>query len=127
MNLIIDNKSNRNFGLVFSVFFIFLSYFFRDNYIICYLFVMLSLLLVCISFLKSEILLIPNKYWIKFGHLLGLVVSPIVMAIIYLAVVLPTNLILKVIGKDILNLKIDKKTNTYWIKKNTANTMDNQF
>ena len=63
----------------------------------------------------------------KFGSILGNIISPIIMGIIYFGVVTPTGFFLKIFGKDILNLKT-KKSETYWIKKNNLNNdMRNQF
>jgi len=77
--------------------------------------------------LNAKILTPINKTWIKFGEILGSIVSPIVMAIIFFGIVTPIGLFLKLIGKDVLKLKQDKK-NTYWIEKdNSNNNMKNQF
>lgn len=63
----------------------------------------------------------------KFGLILGNIISPIIMGIIYFGVVTPTGFFLKIFGKDILNLKTNK-SETYWIKKNNLNNdMRNQF
>tara|TARA_E500000178_G_scaffold346657_1_gene398638 strand:+ start:34 stop:417 length:384 start_codon:yes stop_codon:yes gene_type:complete len=127
MDDIIDKKSNKSFGLVFAVVFLILSYFFKENPLWFYGLLSISLVLVIISFFKSSILYLPNKYWLKFGYLLGSIISPIVMGIIYLGVVYPTNIILRLFKKDILDLKIDKNANSYWKTKNKINSMDNQF
>ena len=63
----------------------------------------------------------------KFGLLLGKVVSPVVMAVIYFGVVTPTGLIMRILGKDILKLK-KNNYNSYWEEKdNSNNNMNNQF
>ena len=63
----------------------------------------------------------------KFGFLLGKVVSPVVMAVIYFGVVTPTGLIMRMLGKDILKLN-KNNYNSYWEKKdNSSNNMNNQF
>ena len=63
----------------------------------------------------------------KFGEILGSVISPLVMGVIFFGIVTPTGLLLKLIGKDVLKLKKDKK-DTYWIEKdNSNNNMKNQF
>jgi hypothetical protein len=68
-----------------------------------------------------------NKIWFKIGILLGNVISPIVMSIIFFLVVTPTSFIMKILGKDLLNLKKNTK-NSYWIKKQNQNSrMKNQF
>jgi len=63
----------------------------------------------------------------KFGLLLGKIVSPIVMGFIFFFVVTPTGIIMRLLGKDLLNLKKNNQS-TYWIKKDNKNSnMKNQF
>ena len=80
-----------------------------------------------LGILNSKILTPLNKTWFKIGILLGNVISPIVMSIIFFLVVTPTSFIMKILGKDLLNLKKNTK-NSYWIKKQNQNSrMKNQF
>jgi len=68
-----------------------------------------------------------NKIWIKFGIFLGNFVAPIVMGIIFFLVVTPTSIIMKILGKDLLNLK-KNNNDSYWIQKNNQNSkMKNQY
>ena len=64
----------------------------------------------------------------KFGYLLGAIIAPIVMALIFFGVVTPTGILMKIVGKDLLNLKKKKNKKTYWIKKERLkSSMRNQF
>ena len=64
----------------------------------------------------------------KFGLILGLIVSPVVMGIIYFGVVTPTGILLRIFRKDVLKLKKNEEDKTYWIDKdNTNSNMKNQF
>ena len=64
----------------------------------------------------------------KFGYLLGAIIAPIVMALIFFGVVTPTGILMKIVGKDLLNLKKKKDQKTYWIKKERLkSSMRNQF
>jgi Saxitoxin biosynthesis operon protein SxtJ len=56
-----------------------------------------------------------NRGWLKFGHLLHKIVSPIVMAILFYGAVLPTALAVRAIGKDLLRLKRQSAAESYWI------------
>ena len=77
--------------------------------------------------MNSKILTPLNKIWFKFGILLGGFVSPIVMGIVFFAIVTPTSLIMRVLGKNLLNLKKDNKK-TYWIERSKIKSkMKNQF
>ena len=69
----------------------------------------------------------PKKYWIKFGFFLGKIISPIIISFIYFFVVFPTNIILRVFRKDILDTKLDTKKESYWVKKSNDIDMEQQF
>jgi len=75
-----------------------------------------------------DIILSPlNLLWFKFGILLGKIVSPVVMGIIFFLVVTPISIILKIFGKDVLNLKFNNNK-TYWIVKDgPKSNMKKQF
>jgi len=121
--------SNKNFGLVFFVMFILIALWplLSDGNIRIWS-VIVSIIFLILGLLNSKILTPLNKIWIRFGILLGKIVSPIVMGIVYFGVVTPIGLIMKLFGKDILNLKIDKNKNTYWSSKTkTTSKMKNQF
>jgi hypothetical protein len=89
-------------------------------------------LLIAIIFLilglsNSKALTPLNKLWFKFGILLGTFISPIVMGVVFFLIVTPTSLIMRVLGKNLLNLKRDNKK-TYWIERSEIKSkMKNQF
>jgi len=114
----IKKSTNRSFGLVF--FFVFLIIGFwpllnEDSPRLWSL--IISLVFLILGLLNSKILSPLNSIWFKFGELLGLVVSPIVMAIIFFLVVTPTGIIMKILGKDLLKIKLNKNIKSYWIEK----------
>ncbi len=82
---------------------------------------------LALAILNSKILTPLKKIWFYFGITLGKIVSPIVMGIIFFIVVTPTGILMRILGKDILNLK--KKTEgSYWInKKKNKSSMKRQF
>lgn len=126
-----ENKksSNKSFGIVFSFFFalIILYKFFKYGVID------LKLIFICVVFLTftyiyPAIFSPLNKLWIKFGDLLGLIVPPIVMFVIYFTVILITSIILKIFRKDILDLNINNDAKTFWRSKDTkTGNMSKQF
>ena len=121
-------SSNRSFGLVFFfVFFIISMYpLFNGESIIIWSLI-ISIFFLILGLLNSRYLNPLNKIWFKFGLLLGKVVSPIVMGIIFFFVITPTGLIMKILKKDLLNLKF-KNDKSYWIEKNDQKSkMKNQF
>lgn len=124
------NSSNRSFGYTFAIFFI-LIFLYRLIYlgIFSYLILSVSLIFSVLAFLKSKYLTIPNRIWIKFGLLLGRIISPIIMYLIYFLAIFPVKGLLNIFKKDIIDIKIDKNINTYWRKyeKKEIDNMNNQF
>ncbi len=121
-------SSNRSFGIVFFIFFLVIAiYPLLDGRELRYWSLIISFLFLILGLLNSKILSPLNKLWFKFGLLLGSIVSPIVMGIVFFCVITPIAIIMKILGKDLLNLKKNKK-NTYWIEKNGPKSMmKNQF
>ena len=120
--------SNRNFGIVFSIVFLIIALWplLSQNDIRIWSLIISGIFLV-LGLINSKLLLPLNKIWFKFGIFLGNFIAPIVMGIIYFMVVTPTGLIMKMLGKDLLNLKKNNK-DTYWIDKdNLNNDLKNQF
>ena len=88
---------------------------------------MIAIIFLFLGLLNSKVLTPLNKIWFKFGILLGSFVSPIVMGIVFFAIVTPTSLIMKVFGKNLLNLQKGNKK-TYWIERSKIKSnMKNQF
>ena len=98
--------SNRSFGIVFFVFFLIISIYpiFLDQDIRLWS-LLLSLIFLILGLTKSRILTPLNLLWFKFGMLLGRIVSPIVMGLVFFLVVTPTGLIMRGLKKDLLKLK----------------------
>ena len=120
--------SNRNFGIVFAIVFLLISLWplLSQNEIRLWS-IIVSIIFLSLGLINSKLLLPLNKIWFKFGIFLGNFIAPIVMGIIYFFVVTPTGLIMKMLGKDLLNLKKSNK-DSYWIKKNNSNSsLKNQF
>ena len=121
-------SSNKSFGIVFFVVFLIIGLFplINDQEIKIWS-ILTSLIFLILGLINSKILTPLNKIWFKFGILLGKIVSPIVMGLIFFLVVTPIALIMKILKKDLLNLKFNSE-NSYWIKKNESNSkMKNQF
>ena len=121
-------SSNKSFGIVFSIFFLLISvYPLLNNDPIYYWSLFVSFIFLVLGLMNSKILSPLNVLWFKFGILLGKIVSPVVMGIIFFLVVTPISILLKIFGKDVLNLKFNKNK-TYWIEKNgPKSNMKKQF
>jgi hypothetical protein len=120
--------TNKNFGIVFSiVFFAIFLYILINNDIFNYWLIGVSSVFLILGLINSKILTPLNKIWFKLGNLLGRVVAPIVMMLIFFLVVTPTAIIMKILKKDLLNIKKNDST-SYWISKpEPESKMKNQF
>ena len=121
--------SNRSFGIVFFIVFVLIAIYPIINQGELRIWsLIISLFFLVLGLFNSKILTPLNKLWFKFGLFLGKIISPIIMGIIFFVVVTPIGLIMRLLGKDILNLKLNKKENSYWIKKDGPKSkMKNQF
>ena len=121
-------SSNRSFGLLFFiVFFIIGLWPLKNDLELNYIFIGISIIFLILGLMNSKILTPLNKIWVKFGELLGRIIAPIVMAIIYFFILTPISLILRIFGKDLLNLKFSKEK-SYWAKREkNIGSMDKQF
>ena len=121
-------SSEKSFGIVFSVVFLIISLWpVLDGNQIRLPWLIVSAVLLILSFLKPVLLKPFNLLWMKLGALLGKVVPPIVMLVIFFVIVTPIGIVLKIFKKDLLGLNFsDRKS--YWLKRKTnITTMDKQF
>ena len=120
--------SNRSFGIVFFVVFFLISvYPLLKGGDVRIWSLTISIIFLVLGLLKSNLLNPLNKLWFKFGIFLGKIVSPVVMGLIFFLVVTPIGIIMRILKKDLINLKFNKN-NTYWIEKSGPKSkMKNQF
>jgi hypothetical protein len=123
--------SNKRFGFFFTVVFaVAAGYFYSNGFFTwTYIFAQAAATFLGITFVKADFLLPLNKLWMRFGLLLGMFVSPIVLGVIFFGLFMPIAFLMKISGRDELSLKIKKK-NTYWRSRNheiTEYSFKNQF
>ena len=120
--------SNRSFGIVFSIVFLLIAiYPLINSEELRVWSLIIAIIFLVLGLINSKILTPLNKLWFKFGILLGRIVSPVIMGVIFFFVVTPIALIMRIIGKDLLNLKFNKDK-SYWIEKTGPKSkMKNQF
>ena len=122
-------NQNRSFGLLFFVVFLALALWplTKKGEINIYL-ISIALIFLVLGLLNSKILSPLNKAWIKFGEILGRVIAPIVMAIVYFLILTPISLLVRLFGKDLIGMKFSNDIKSYWIKrKKHLGPMDKQF
>tara|TARA_B100000609_G_scaffold192754_1_gene183261 strand:- start:384 stop:767 length:384 start_codon:yes stop_codon:yes gene_type:complete len=123
-----NKSSNRSFGVVFFIVFLIISLYPILNYgeIRVWALIISSIFLI-LGLVNSKFLSPLNNLWFRFGIFLGKIISPIIMGIIFYLVVTPIGFLMRILGKDLLNLKYNKN-NSYWIEKSGPKSkMKNQF
>ena len=121
-------SSNRSFGILFCIVFAIVAVWpiMNDGQLRIWP-IPISFIFLVLGLLNSKLLTPLNLAWIKFGELLGRIIAPIVMAIIYFLIITPIGLFMRLIGKDLLNTKFSKD-NSYWIKREkNIGSMKRQF
>ncbi len=120
--------SNRSFGIVFFLVFLLIAiYPLLSGEGVRLWSLAIATIFFILGIINSSLLSPLNKIWFKFGLLLGRFISPLVMGLIFFLVVTPIALLMKLLKKDLLNLKFNKD-NTYWIvKSGPKSKMKNQF
>ena len=124
-----NKPSEKSFGIIFFFVFLLISVwpFFSEGNTIRYWALSISIIFLALALFKKELLKPLNIAWIKFGELLGRIIAPMVMALIYFSILTPLSFIIRIFGKDLLRLKTSKE-NSYWIKREkNINSMDKQF
>jgi len=122
-------NSNRSFGIVFFFVFLIVSLWplINENPVRVW-FSYIAIIFLILGLMNSNLLTPLNVLWFKFGKLLGSIVAPIVMGIVFFIVITPTGLIMRIFGKDLLNKKYNNKSKSYWInREKSKGTMKQQF
>ncbi len=124
-----SKENNKGFGLLFFVVFLIIGLWplLKGEQPRIYFFPLAFLFLI-LGLINSKILTPLNRAWIKFGELLGIIIAPIVMGVIYFLVLTPLSFLIRISGKDLLKIKYSKKIKTYWEKRTKdLGSMKKQF
>ena len=122
-------SSNRSFGVLFFVVFLVIAFWpLLNNGAPNYYLIIFSLIFLFLGLINSKFLTPLINLWIKFGELLGMIIAPVIMGLVYFIILTPISFLIRIFGKDLLNLKYSNKNETYWLKKKkNTGTMDKQF
>ena len=128
-NVEIEGGSPRGFGIVFSIVFLIIGLWpLLSGRAPSIVFIAIAAIFLLVAVVAPKVFTVPNKWWMKFGLLLGAIIAPIVMGVVYLFTIVPTGLIMRLRGKDLLGLELDSAKSTYWIdREDSAQSMKNQF
>jgi hypothetical protein len=123
----IKRKNNITFGILFFIFFLIVGlYPLISNEPIRIWSIIVSLVFLILTIIKPNLFTFLNKLWIKFGILLGKIISPIVMGLVFFFVVTPIVIFIKVLKKDVMSLK--RGASSYWItREDKIQSMKKQF
>ena len=124
-----EQSSEKSFGVVFSIVFLIVALYPLITFAGLRIWALVvSIIFFLLAFLAPKILVLPNKLWFKFGLLIGSIVAPIVITLIYFVTVVPTGLIMRLLGNDLLKQKLDNNAKSYWVKRSEPmGSMKNQF
>lgn len=123
----IKRKNNITFGILFFIFFLIVGlYPLISNEPIRIWSIIVSLVFLTVTIIKPNLFTFLNKLWIKFGILLGKIISPIVMGLVFFFVVTPIGIFVKILKKDVMGLK--RGASSYWInREDKVQSMKKQF
>lgn len=127
----IEQSSNRIFGFFFTFLSAVVSayFYYASSIAWAYVFAAVALMFLLISLIKRDALLSLNKLWKQFGHLLGIIVNPIVLGVIFFGMFTPIAMLMRLSGRDELKLKLIRKA-SHWTSRNEvikSETFKNQF
>ena len=121
-------SSEKSFGIIFAfLFFLYGIWPLLSATEIRVWSVIAAVVFLALAFLQPKLLKPLNHYWIKLGEILGKIIAPLIMALVFFTIVTPISFIVRILGKDLLKLKFTNE-NSYWLKRSkNVNTMDKQF
>ena len=125
----IQLPSNKKFGAFFSGVFLVVAvwfYFFQQNAVVAGAFAAAAVLFLLLALIKADVLLPLNKLWMRFGLLLGMIVSPIVLGIIFFGLFTPISLVMRLFGRDELRLRF-KPEQSHWLTREAASLQAESF
>jgi len=124
-----QQSSEKSFGIIFSIVFLFFALYPLINSEGLRIWALvISTIFFLLAIVFPKVLEVPNKFWFKFGLILGSIIAPIVITLVYYSTVLPTGIIMRILGRDLLKQKLDKNAKSYWIiRSKQIGSMKNQF
>ena len=123
-----NKENNKSFGILFFIVFLLIAIWpVLESGSIRLWSILISLIFFILGIINSKILTPLKKGWIKLGEILGKFIAPIVMGFVYFIIITPIGILMRLLGKDLLNIKYNKNK-SYWIKRTkNINTMKRQF
>ena len=127
-NETIKLPSNRSFGILFFIVFLIIALWpLKNNGDVRIIPICISLIFLILGLFNSNLLKPLNLLWMKFGLMLGKIIAPIVMMIVFFIFLTPLSFILKLFDKDLLKIKFTKNKSYWIIRKKNIGSMKKQF
>lgn len=128
----VEGSSDRSFGFVFAVVFVIIAVWpLWYGGALRWWSVGVAAAFAVVAMAIPRVLALPNKLWLKLGLLLGKIVSPIALGILFYLVFMPIGMVMRLLGKDPLKLKRDPAAASYWVDREPPGppptSMTNQF
>ncbi len=124
----LELPSNQKFGFFFTAIFVtvgaYLSYQGIDA--ASYILIGLAAFFLLLTVFKADFLLPLNKLWMRFGLLIGMIVRPIILGIIFFGLFTPISLLMRLFGRDELRLKLTNRS-SHWRERDDSNALDDSF
>lgn len=90
-----------------------------------------GLALVVAALVRPALLALPNRLWTKLGLVLFHVVNPVVMLLMFIVVIMPAGLIMRLLGHDPMRRRFEPEASTYWLERQppgpAPDALENQF
>lgn len=128
-NVDVEIGSERGFGFVFTAVFLIIALWpLWGGGSVRWIPLVIAGAILAATFLAPQVLTKPNRLWFKFGMLLGAIVAPIVMFLVFITTFVPFGLVARLLGKDLLSEKLDSSAESYWVvRKDQPGSMKQQF
>lgn len=128
-NVDVEIGSERGFGYVFTAVFLIIAFWpVWGGGDVRWIPLAIAAVILAITFLAPHVLRVPNRLWFKFGMLLGAIVAPIVMFLVFITTFVPFGIAVRILGKDLLSVKTDSSKKSYWVERDDQpGSMKQQF
>jgi hypothetical protein len=68
-----------------------------------------------------------NRAWMKLGELMGRVVSPIVLGVMFFGVFTPFGWVMRLAGRDAMCRRFDAAARSYWVERDPPGPSETSF
>ena len=128
----VPRASERSFGILFAVVFTAIALWpILGGASIRWWAIYIAVIFASLALAQPRVLKPLNSAWLALGRVLHRVVSPVILALVFVTTVIPTGIFLRLTGRDPLRLKMDRKASTYWQQRDPAGpppgSLKNQF